>query len=982
MIRSHRSALRACVAVLALLASIGTAAAFMPADRDAGLGIPLNEYDLFTYRSAVADAARSEAAAAFSARNSGTWKVYGWNPQTGTANRFYGSGLEVRASFSSVEDVAAAAREIVRQNPEMFGAEVENLRVASTPEGYGKKAVHFQQTYHGVDVYGATVMLVFTETGRFFVGGSDYHRGITVNPRPSIPASVARDIALRGVSPYVGRMDESASELLVLPVPVSETEVTFHLVWKSKVWVDEPIGLWATFVDAHSGEIVYRYDEVCHVNFVGDTSGLIQRFSYCDGQGAETMPYLRLNVSGVGTTYANADGDWSLNYAGSDPKTVTADLYSPYVDLDNAGGAEAAFSGTATPGVPFTVAWTDLNAQKDEKDVYRAVNDIHDFYQDIHPTYGYINEMMPARVSIASTCNAYYVSHTINFYQAGGGCGNTGEIMGVVHHEFCHGITENLLGNQGTQGIGEGNSDVLSNLMTGDPIIGRGFYLNNCTSGIRNSENTLIYPDDLNGSIHHDGQIIAGFHWDSWQELQGSLTPAEALHIVANTWHWGRYVSHPTTQPNQVLATFTADDDDGDLTNGTPHYDAFCVGATNHGFSCPEILVGVFIVHNPLGSRTTPGDAVALATIYSTEGGLVADSTRLNYRIGNGPMSALLMQPTGQPNEYSATMPNLQLGDEVTYYLRARDTAGNFKTSPANAPTDMWAFDICNILDPLEVESGWTVNAEGTDNATSGLWTRVDPNGTTYNGIQIQTENDRTPDPGTMCWVTGQGTVGGAAGEQDVDGGATTLYSPVYDLTGSTFAKAKWNRWYTDDRGVNAGDDNWVVQVRNNGGAWQDVENTGEEAGFWKLISSDLFALFGASLGQVQFKFIASDTGVNSLLEAAVDDFEILNRATESVSDWTGTTARFALMGSRPNPARPGAEIGFAVPVQSSVRLEIYDVSGRQVKVLADDSFAAGVHAVAWDGQDARGHAAASGIYYVRMQAGEFNSTRTVVLAR
>jgi hypothetical protein len=406
------------------------------------------------------------------------------------------------------------------------------------------------------------------------------------------------------------------------------------------------------------------------------------------------------------------------------------------------------------------------------------------------------------------------------------------------------------------------------------------------------------------------------------------------------------------------------------------------VGATNHSYTCPAILTGVFINHEPLGSRTIPGPATVEAIITSTEGSLVADSLRLKYRIGAGPFSSILLLPTGSPDEYSGVIPGLQLGDEVAYYLRARDVGGNTATSPDGAPTNLWTFDVCNVLDQLEAESGWTVNAEGTDNATTGIWVRVDPIGTTYNGAQIQPEDDRTPAPGVMCWVTGQGSVGGAAGEQDVDGGTTTLYSPTYDLTGSTMAKVKYYRWYTDDRGINAGDDSWVVQVRNNGGAWQNVESTQEEANFWKQITVDLYAMFGGALGQVQFKYIASDTGVNSLCEAAVDEFEILNTATDAVPDWSAAQARFALLGSRPNPAKAGAEIGFAVPARADVRLAIYDVSGRQVRVLADDSFDAGVHIQSWDGRDAGGHAVASGIYYLQMQSGEFHSTRTMVLAR
>lgn len=980
MIGTRRGFFSISAAFLACLLLAGTVAAIQPTS-PSSFELPLKDFAIGGYRSAVTDAGGLAATNALSHSLGGDWKVWSWNSQTSTPHYIYGTGAPVASRFASADEAVAKAFDLVRANPAVFKADATNLRLDAAPRAMGKQAVLFQQTYQGLDVYGGRVSLTFTEGGRLFVVGSDYYDGITLNSSPSIPATAAIDIARRALLPTESVATSFEPKLMVLPVPQSETSVDFRLVWQVKVRTEEPVGIWVTSVDAHSGDIVWRYNDVCFVDYTGTTTGRIQRPSYCEGQGLETMPYLRIQVAGQSAVYADNRGMWTVPYAGTDARTVTADLYSPYVDLNNIAGAEGTFTGTATPGTPFEVSFTDLNSQKDEKDVYRAVNDVHDFFQGFDPTFPYANARMTANVSRASTCNAYW-DGTINFYAAGGGCGNTGEIMGVVHHEFCHGITNSILGSQGTEGIGEGNSDIISNLMLHDPIIGRGFYLNNCTSGIRNSDNTLQYPEDLDGSIHHDGQIIAGFHWDAWMVLESQLPPSAALTVAASTWHFGRVLQHPTSQPDQVLATFIADDDDGNLGNGTPHYDAFCTGATNHGFSCPLILTGVFITHEPLSSRTVGGDVAVVATITSTEGALVPASLLVQYRIGGGAFTPVTMTSTGQPNQYSATIAGLALGSEVEYYLSAADVPGNTKTSPADAPASLWAFDICNVLDQLEVASGWTVNTEGTDNATSGTWTWVDPIGTTYNSAQIQTENDRTAAPGVLCWVTGQGTVGGAAGLQDVDGGATTLYSPAYDLTGSTAAKVKYYRWYTDDRGVNAGDDMWVVRVRNNGGAWQDVENTGEEANVWKQITVDLYALFGANLGVVEFKFIASDTNLNSLLEAAVDDFEILNQNIDAVSDWTDRGTRFALLGARPNPARAGAEVGFAVPVRSQVRIGVYDVAGREVTVLADRSFDGGTHLVRWDGHDAAGHAAASGIYYLRMQAEGFSSTRTMVLTR
>jgi len=981
MFRRYSGLFPVLMAVVALVTASGTALAFVP-DPGASLEVPLRNFDLHNYSTPATQVARAAVEQSASSALGGTWKVYTYNSQTSTVTDLYGSGMQVRAAFATDEDAIQAARAVVNANPRVFGVGDSDLRVWKSPVGHGKRSVHFQQTYHGVDVYGGRAYLIFTEAGRLFGMGSDCHPAITVSPDPSIPPAVAQDIANRALLGYDGKAEPFEPKLWVLPVPQSETTVAYHLVWQVQVRTEEPFGVWSTFVDAHDGQILWRFNEVCFADYVGGSSSLVQRPSYCEGQSAEPVPHLRVQISGVGQAITDAAGNWTIPYAGSDPRTVTADLYGPWCDLDNMGGAEGTFTGTATPGVPLTVAFTDLNAQRDEKDVFQAVNGIHDFYEDIDPSYYYTNRRMPAHVRVSGTCNAYWYVDEIHFYADGGGCHNTGEIMGVVQHEFCHGITQHLIGSQGSNGIGEGNSDILSNLIIGESIIGRGFYEGNCSSGIRDSENTLQYPDDLNGSIHHDGQIIAGFHWDSWQALQQTLTPAEARHIVANTWHWGRVHRAPATHPAQVLATFYEDDDDGDLTNGTPHHAEFCEGATNHGYDCPEILVGVFITHEPLLSRTTPGDAEVVANIYTTEGALVPDSLRLRYRLNGGSFTSVRMEPTGGTNEYAATIPGLAQGTEVEYYLRARDLAGNTKTSPENAPANLWAFDICNLLDQQEAESGWAVNVEGTDNAASGLWVRVDPIGTTYNGAQIQPEDDRTPAPGVACWITGQHTPGESAGFNDVDGGTTTLYSPVYDLTGATVAKAKYYRWYSDDRGLNAGDDDWVVQVRNNDGAWQNVEVTDEEAAYWKQVSVDLTALFGSSIGNVQLKFMADDSGANSLTEAAIDEFSILLTGTDAAPDWTSGPARFALLGSRPNPVRQAAEIGFSVPARTDVRIAVFDVSGRQVQVIADGAYDAGVHVASWDGQDAAGHAVASGIYYLKMQAAEFTATRTLVLAR
>jgi hypothetical protein len=69
-----------------------------------------------------------------------------------------------------------------------------------------------------------------------------------------------------------------------------------------------------------------------------------------------------------------------------------------------------------------------------------------------------------------------------------------------------------------------------------------------------------------------------------------------------------------------------------------------------------------------------------------------------------------------------------------------------------------------------------------------------------------------------------------------------------------------------------------------------------------------------------------------------------------------------------PNPAVAGTLVRFALPATGRVRLGVYDVAGRLERELANDILAAGPHALAWDGADARGRAVRSGVHLVRLE--------------
>ncbi|MGM0484999.1 MAG: T9SS type A sorting domain-containing protein [Candidatus Krumholzibacteriota bacterium] len=83
-----------------------------------------------------------------------------------------------------------------------------------------------------------------------------------------------------------------------------------------------------------------------------------------------------------------------------------------------------------------------------------------------------------------------------------------------------------------------------------------------------------------------------------------------------------------------------------------------------------------------------------------------------------------------------------------------------------------------------------------------------------------------------------------------------------------------------------------------------------------------------------------------------------------------------------PNPFNPRTEIEFTLDRSRQVKLSIYDVRGARVAVLADRVFIGGNNRVIWNGNSGEGETVVSGVYFIRMETGDFSRTRRIVLLR
>lgn len=90
----------------------------------------------------------------------------------------------------------------------------------------------------------------------------------------------------------------------------------------------------------------------------------------------------------------------------------------------------------------------------------------------------------------------------------------------------------------------------------------------------------------------------------------------------------------------------------------------------------------------------------------------------------------------------------------------------------------------------------------------------------------------------------------------------------------------------------------------------------------------------------------------------------------------------YSLEPNYPNPFNPTTSIRYALPASGHVTLRIYNVLGQSVRTLVDGTVEAGVHDVLWDGSDDTGIPVASGVYFYRLTAGDFEQSRKMVLIK
>ncbi len=144
---------------------------------------------------------------------------------------------------------------------------------------------------------------------------------------------------------------------------------------------------------------------------------------------------------------------------------------------------------------------------------------------------------------------------------------------------------------------------------------------------------------------------------------------------------------------------------------------------------------------------------------------------------------------------------------------------------------------------------------------------------------------------------------------------------------------------------------------------------------------------FGNSYVTGQFErtstFGAGEINETALTSAGGSDIFVARYGAGSpthIEDTSIPIGDFKLAQNYPNPFNPVTNIGFAISDFGFVELKVFDTAGRLVKTLVSENRDAGLYSVQWDATDDVGVKVASGIYFYKLNAGEFTATKKMIL--
>jgi hypothetical protein len=148
----------------------------------------------------------------------------------------------------------------------------------------------------------------------------------------------------------------------------------------------------------------------------------------------------------------------------------------------------------------------------------------------------------------------------------------------------------------------------------------------------------------------------------------------------------------------------------------------------------------------------------------------------------------------------------------------------------------------------------------------------------------------------------------------------------------------------------------------------------------------DVLGNYGATLSDLNFTATCLnelyDCWLNQNVALVAGGAGVGTGAKSSPSEERALPEEFSVSQNYPNPFNPICVIAYSLPTDCQVTLTVYNILGQKVRVLVEEYQSAGYKSVNWDGKDGQGQALVSGVYFYRIQAGDFVQTKKMLLIK
>ncbi len=777
---------------------------------------------------------------AFEQRVGGHWQVQ-WHPATETPRAIFGDGLPIDGwRENSLVEARRHALQALDDHADLLGLGASDF-VESIGARMGRTwSFKFDQHFRGIPCIGGRADVRVNMKGVIaMLGSTAWPIAADFDTKPRIGeqeaetrAWLALDQQPTGV-PQPGQ--KKPIRLVIWGDTHSPQAAPFFLAWEVPVSnVDAagqgPIGRW--YIDAQNGRALHFQNDKHECGLAGCAPG-----AHAAGNFATVAPVanalvpttvtvmawtrtgrsaidalvnipavgLVVTVPSVGTFTTDQNGQFTIDI--SAPVTITVNSLDGTHNAPIADPTAAFPAATVTvqPGVAATLQILTSGATQAEAahtSTHYWVHQANEWVRGIvGPTW--VSQLNTASavvptVNRTGTCNAYYTGNTINFYPTAGTCNNTA-FSTVIVHEWGHGLDDRFGGisNTATDGLSEGWGDILGMYIVDHPIVGEYFQTNG--GYVRTGLNTIMYGTQT--TVHASGQSWMGFAWRLRENLRTAFGTPQAI-AISDDIVVGSIVADATNQADAVREVFIADDDDGNLNNGVPHYAQLSAAATTKGIPYPQLQVAS-VTHTPLLDTTiryTP--RLVNATAAAVSSGSITE-VRLVYAVNGGLPQTRVMAATGAGNGYRGMLPGIGSG-AIAYHVEATHSSSTVVRTPASGEISY----AVTVPPSGSFTAFWT---ERFDTGAAG-WTHARTSGTGTDDWQLGAPNGKTSTVTGVTWIDPASAVSGTS-VYGTDLGAGTsngrypnninyyLRSPVINCSGRTGVYVRFKRWLSVETG-------------------------------------------------------------------------------------------------------------------------------------------------------------------------------------